>query len=218
MKPPILIFLGPPGAGKGTQARAVAMELGIPHISTGEILREAVRNKTSLGLAAKAIMDKGGLVSDEVMSSIVEERLAKPDCAKGAILDGFPRTLGQARFLDDRLGRNGSSRPQVLNLQLDPEQLIKRLTGRRTCSKCGEIYNVYFNPPRQEGVCDKDGGRLIQRPDDNEETIRQRLQAYEQETVPLVDYYRRENALHNFDASGEPRAITERLLSFLKKA
>lgn len=218
MKARLLILLGPPGAGKGTQARAISTEFGIPHVSTGDILREAARNGTSLGLAAKAKMDRGELVPDEVVCSIVEERISKPDCRDGVILDGFPRTLGQARFLDEYLHQNGSGDPLVLNLQLEPELVVKRLTGRRVCPKCGEIYNLYLDPPGKDGVCDKDGGLLIQRQDDNEETIRQRLVAYEHETVPLIDYYRRKNVLHDVDGSGDPEAISENLLAFLKSA
>lgn len=213
----MLIFFGPPGAGKGTQARAVSTELGIPHISTGDILRESARKETGLGLAAKARMDKGDLVSDDVMCRIVGERLSEPDCRNGAILDGFPRTLGQAHFLDQLLEQRESERALLLNLQLEQTQVIKRLAGRRVCSKCGEIYNVYLNPPRQDEICDKDGSQLFQRPDDNEEAIRQRLLAYERETVPLIDYYRRKNALHDINGNGEPEAITERLLNFLKR-
>src|SRR5512146_2986442 len=195
MKARLLILLGPPGAGKGTQARAIAREFGIPHVSTGDILREAARKGTSLGVAAKAKMDRGELIPDEVVCRIVEDRISKPDCRDGVILDGFPRTLGQARFLDDFLQRNGGGRPLVLNLHLEPQLVIKRLTGRRVCPKCGEIYNLYLNPPGQDGICDKDGSELIQRRDDNEETIRQRLLAYEHETVPLIDFYRRKNSL-----------------------
>lgn len=212
----ILIFLGPPGAGKGTQARVVAHELGIPHISTGDILREAARKKTGLGLAAKAKMDKGELVPDDVISPIVEERLSRPDCREGAILDGFPRTIAQAHFLDGILARLGLGEPLVLNIQVDSESVIKRLTGRRTCPACGEIYNIYLNPPRKGGVCDRDGSRLNQRADDNEEAIRIRLMAYEADTLPLVDYYKRRNALSQVDGSGEPEAITERLLGLVK--
>ncbi|HVA01644.1 MAG TPA: adenylate kinase [Terriglobia bacterium] len=218
MKARLLILLGPPGAGKGTQARAISRELGIPHVSTGDILREAARKGTSMGLAAKAKMDKGELIPDDVVCRIVEDRISEPDCRDGVILDGFPRTLGQARFLDDFLQRNGSDRPLVLNLHLEPKLVIKRLTGRRVCPKCGEIYNLYLDPPGKDGICDKDGSQLIQRRDDNEETIRQRLLAYEQETVPLIDYYRRKNALHDINGNGEPEAIAERLLSFLKSA
>jgi adenylate kinase len=212
----ILIFLGPPGAGKGTQARVVAKELRIPHISTGDILREAARKKTGLGLAAKAKMDKGELVPDDVISPIVEERLSRPDCREGAILDGFPRTIAQAQFLDGILERTGLGEPLVLYIHLDAESVVKRLTGRRTCSICGEIYNVYLNPPRQVGFCDKDGGKLVQRADDNEEAIRTRLKAYEEDTLPLVGYYRKKNALREVDGNGEPEAITERLLSLVK--
>jgi adenylate kinase len=212
----ILIFLGPPGAGKGTQARVVARELGIPHISTGDILREAARKKTGLGLAAKAKMDKGELVPDDVISPIVEERLSQPDCREGAILDGFPRTIAQAQFLDGMLERTGLGEPLVLNIHVVADSVIKRLTGRRTCQTCGEIYNIYMNPPRQDGICDKDGGRLIQRADDNEDSIRIRLRAYEEDTLPLIEYYQRKNALREVDGSGEPEVITGRLLSLVK--
>ncbi|MCL5670707.1 MAG: adenylate kinase [Acidobacteria bacterium] len=212
----ILVFLGPPGAGKGTQARVVAKELGIPHISTGDILREAAQEKTSLGLAAKAKMNKGELVPDDVICEIVKQRLSKPDCSGGAILDGFPRTIAQAEFLEGILQRTGRGEALVLNIDVETESIIRRLTGRRTCSTCGEIYNIYLNPPRQDGICDKDGGKLIQRADDNEEAIRTRFRAYEQDTLPLIDYYKRRNALHQVDGSGEPEVITERLLSFVK--
>lgn len=212
----IFVFLGAPGAGKGTQARVVAKELGIPHISTGDILREVARERTGLGLAAKAKMDNGELVPDKVICSIVEERLDEPDCREGAILDGFPRTIPQAEFLEALLRRTGRGKPMVVNIQVPTESVIKRLTGRRTCSKCGEIYNVYLNPPRQDGVCDKDGGKLIQRADDKEEAIRTRLKAYEEETLPLIDYYKRKNTFHQVDGSGELGAITGRLLDLVK--
>ena len=212
----ILIFLGPPGAGKGTQARVVARELGIPHVSTGDILREAARKKTSLGLAAKAKMDKGELVPDEVISPIVEERLSRPDCREGAILDGFPRTIAQAKFLDAMLERVGLGEPLVLNIQVATYSVIRRLTGRRICQACGEIYNIYMNSPRKNGICDKDGGPLVQRADDNEEAIRIRLKAYEQDTLPLIDYYQRKGALRQVDGSGDPEAITARLLGLVK--
>ncbi len=212
----ILIFLGPPGAGKGTQARVVAKALGIPHISTGDILREAARKKTGLGLVAKAKMDKGELVPDDVISPIVEERLGLPDCREGAILDGFPRTVVQAQFLDGMLKRTGVGEPLVLNIQVATDSVIKRLTGRRTCRTCGEIYNIYMNPPRQDGICDKDGGKLTQRADDNQEAIRIRLKAYEQDTLPLINYYQQKNALRQVDGSGEPEVITGRLLSLVK--
>lgn len=212
----ILVFLGPPGAGKGTQARVVAKKLSIPHVSTGDILREAVRERTGLGLAAKAKIDKGELVPDNVMCGIVEERLRRPDCKSGAILDGFPRTIAQAEFLGCTLKKWDRGEPLVFNIDVAEELVIKRLTGRRTCSTCGEIYNIYFNPPRQDGICDKDGSKLIQRADDNEEAIRTRLKAYEEETLPLIDYYRRRNELRHVDGSGEPAVIRERILSIVK--
>ena len=218
MKAQMLILMGPPGAGKGTLARTISKQLGIPHISTGDILREAARNGTGIGLAAKAKMDKGELVPDGMVCSIVEDRLSNPDCRSAAILDGFPRTVAQAHCLDEMLQRSGRGRPLVLNLHLEPKLVIRRLTGRRVCSRCGEIYNLYITPSREEGICDKDGGQLIQRRDDNEEVIRQRLLAYDQETAPLIDYYRRKNALHDINGNGEPEAIAERALSFLKSA
>jgi len=218
MRAQALIFLGAPGAGKGTQAREVSKAFSIPHISTGDILREAVKKQTPLGLAAKAEMEAGGLVPDEVVCGIVEERIGEADCRKGFILDGFPRTLGQAKFVDEMLQRKGRGNPLVVNLRVDEEILLKRLTGRRTCSVCGEIYNVYFNPPKREGVCDRDGGKLLQRADDNEATIRHRLAAYGNETSLLIDYYRSRNLLHDVDGNREPEAIARELVEFLRTA
>ena len=218
MKAQALIFLGAPGAGKGTQAREVSNQFAIPQISTGDMLRAAVKKQTAMGLAAKAKMEAGELVPDEVVCGIVEERIGEPDCTKGFILDGFPRTIAQAEFVDHMLEAKGRGNPQVLNIKVDQDVLMKRLTGRRTCSVCGEIYNVYFNPPKKEGVCDKDGGKLAQRADDNEETIRQRLVAYEKQTSPLIDYYRRKNLLHDVEGDKEPEVIAEGLREFLKGA
>jgi adenylate kinase len=161
MKAQALIFLGAPGAGKGTQAREVAKAFSIPQISTGDILREAVKKGTPLGLAAKAKMEAGQLVPDEVVCGIVEERVGEPDCRAGFILDGFPRTIPQAEFVDKMLEAKGRGRPLVINIQVEHAVLMKRLTGRRTCAVCGEIYNVHFNPPKKAGVCDKDGGKLL---------------------------------------------------------
>ena len=218
MKAQALIFLGAPGAGKGTQAREVAKEFALPQISTGDILREAVKKGTALGLAAKAKMEAGQLVPDEVVCGIVEERVAEPDCRAGFILDGFPRTIPQAEFVDKMLEAKGRGRPLVINIQVEHDVLMKRLTGRRTCSVCGEIYNVYFNHPRKQGVCDKDGGKLLERADDNAETIRQRLVAYQNQTSPLIDYYRRKNLLHDVDGNREPEVIATELIGFLKGA
>jgi adenylate kinase len=218
MRAHALIFLGAPGAGKGTQAREVAKRFGIPHISTGDILREAVRKRSPLGQAARAKMEAGELVPDEVVCGIVEERTKMPDCLAGFILDGFPRTVGQAEFTDRMMGRRNLGKPLVLNIRVDHDVLLKRLTGRRTCTVCGEIYNVYFNPPKVEGICDKDGGKLVQRADDNEETIRQRLVAYEKETRPLISYYARQGVLHDVDGNADPETVLKELTSFLESA
>jgi len=204
LKTQALIFFGPPGAGKGTQAQAVAVEFRIPHISTGDMLRDAARKGTALGLAAKARMDCGELVCDEVVSGIAAERIAQPDCEDGFILDGFPRTLGQAQFLDDLLSEQGRGQPLVIYLRVDSEVLAKRLGARRTCPICGRIYNMCFNPPSRDEVCDVEGASLVRRADDHEEAIRQRLTAYHAMTQPLVDYYRERGLL--FDVDGDRRA------------
>jgi len=218
MRAHALIFLGAPGAGKGTQAREVAKEFGIPQISTGDMLRDAVKRQTVLGLAAKAKMEAGGLVPDEVVCGIVEERTTEPDCQNGFILDGFPRTIAQARFVDRMLAAKGQGRPQVLDIEVDEELLLKRLTGRQTCSVCGEIYNVHFNPPKVEWICDKDGGKLLRRADDNETTIRQRLEAYHQQTRPLIEYYRGLGVLLAVDGNKEPEVIAKGIVDLLSKA
>lgn len=217
MKAAILIFLGPPGAGKGTQARILSKRLAVPHISTGDILRDTALKKTSLGLAVKAKMDQGELVPDEVVCKIVEERIAQPDSQKGAILDGFPRTVVQARFLDDILLRTGQGQASVLNLRIEPATVVKRLTGRWICPVCGEIYNEFLNPPRQDLVCDKDGSKLVKRSDDNEETVRQRLLAYERETKPLIDYYQQRNRLYDVDASAKPDVVACKVLKAIEE-
>lgn len=213
-----LIFLGAPGAGKGTQAREVSKAFSIPQVSTGDMLREAVKKQTPMGLAAKVKMEAGALVPDEVVCGIVEERIGEPDCRNGFILDGFPRTLSQAKFVDGILLNKSFGNPLAVNIRVDEEILLKRLTGRRTCSVCGEIYNVHFSPPKKEGVCDKDGGKLLQRADDNEATIRQRLVAYENQTAPLIEYYRAKNLLHEVDGTQEPGMIARGLVEFLRTA
>ncbi len=215
MRAQALIFLGAPGAGKGTQAREVAKQFGIPQISTGDILRDAVRKQTALGLQAKAKMEAGALVPDEIVCGIVEERVSEPDCQKGFILDGFPRTIAQGEYLGRVLQAKRRGNPLVLNIRVDRDVLMKRLTGRRTCSKCGEIYNIYFSPPKQEGVCDKDGGKLLHRADDNEDAIRQRLVAYENQTQPLIDYYGKKSLLHEVEGTRDPEAIRAELCEFL---
>ena len=218
MRAHAFIFLGAPGAGKGTQAREVAKHFGIPQISTGDILRDAVKRETPLGLAAKARMDAGELVPDEIVDGIVEERICQPDCKNGFILDGFPRTISQAEFVERILADKGEGSPQVLDIEVDEDVLLKRLTGRLTCSLCGEIYNVYFNPPKVAGICDKDGGKLLHRADDNEDSIRHRLEAYHKQTSPLIQYYRRKGVLMPVDGNKEPEAIAKGVLESLSKA
>ncbi len=218
MRAHALIFLGAPGAGKGTQAREVATHFGIPQISTGDILRDAVKRETKLGLAAKAKMESGELVPDEVVCGIVEERVSEPDCRNGFILDGFPRTISQAQFVEKMLAAKGHGKPLVLDIEVGEDLLLKRLTGRQTCSVCGEIYNIYFSPPKVEGICDKDGGKLSHRADDNETTIRQRLEAYHKQTEPLIQYYRGQGTLVSVDGNKDPHEVARGLLVYLSKA
>jgi adenylate kinase len=184
-----IIFLGPPGAGKGTQSRKVTEKYGFPQVSTGDILREAVKNGTDNGVKAKAFMDAGKLVPDELVVGIVAERLAQSDCAKGFILDGFPRTSSQAETLCDILGGLRRKIDVVIDLVVDEEDLIKRLAGRRTCKKCGMGYNIWFAPSAKEGICDKCGGELFQRGDDTEETARARFKVYKEQSEELGLYY-----------------------------
>jgi adenylate kinase len=210
-----VIFLGPPGAGKGTQARQIAESYGVPHLSTGDMFREHVDRGTPLGLRAKPIMERGELVPDDLVLSMVEERVSRPDCVDGFILDGFPRTLPQAEKLDEILRRRFKTDPLVVHFVVDQEQLMRRLTGRRTCKIGGEIYNIYDHPPKVPGRCDRDGGELIQRPDDREEVIGERLAAYERQTRPLVDYYRRRGVLKDVDGMAAPAAVTKNVLELL---
>ena len=196
-----VIFLGPPGSGKGTQAKVLAKKYGVPHLSTGDMLREHVAGGTMLGLKAKPIMERGELVPDSLVLKIVRERIERPDCSVGFVFDGFPRTVAQAQYLGELLRQHGFRPPLVIHMIISQALLIRRLTGRRTCSVGGEIYNIYDRPPKVEGICDNDGGELIQRPDDREEVIRARLVAYEKQTSPLVDYYRRRGHLYEIDAS-----------------
>lgn len=216
-----IIILGAPGAGKGTQAKLIADRYSVAHISTGDILRENVAWGTELGKKAKAIMDRGELVSDLLVNDMVSERLARPDCDRGFILDGFPRTTVQAEWLDHLLetrtfdGR--SLLPIVVNVQVGYNQLLQRLTGRRTCPASGHIYNVYFQPPRREGVCDFDGTPLIQRKDDSEEVISERLKSYERQTLPLVDYYRKRGRLHELNGELPVENVTAALIALIDR-
>ncbi len=202
-----IILLGAPGSGKGTQAKKLSASYSIPQVSTGDMLREAVKNSTEMGLQAKAFMDKGGLVPDEVVIGIVKDRLREQDCEKGFILDGFPRTIPQAEALDRVVKELGKEITTVLSLEVDEGEIMERLSGRRTCSGCGAMYHVRFNRPKAEGKCDKCGGGLFQREDDREETIRARLVNYKKSTEPLIDYYRGTGKIRAVKASGDIDAI-----------
>ena len=184
-----LILIGPPGAGKGTQANYIKEHFGIPQISTGDMLRAAVKAGTELGKAAKVIMDQGGLVSDDIIIGLVRERLLADDCKNGFLFDGFPRTIRQAELLADALRELGTQLDRVVYLKVDDELLLQRLTARQNCRKCGAIYNKLFQPSKKENVCDKCGGELFQRPDDSLETAKSRLEVFYRQTQPLIDYY-----------------------------
>ena len=210
-----IILLGAPGSGKGTQAKKLTVSFSIPQISTGDMLREAVKSGTEMGRQAKTFMDQGGLVPDEVVIGIVKERLQEKDCEKGFILDGFPRTIPQAEALDRVLKELGKEISSVLSLEVDEEEILERLSGRRTCSGCGAMYHVRFNPPKTEGRCDKCGGTLLQRDDDKEETVRARLVNYKRSTEPLINFYQETGKLHAVKASGDIGAIFEQILKVL---
>ena len=197
-----LILLGPPGSGKGTQAQKIAEQYHIPQISTGDILRSAVKERTPLGVEAQGYMDQGKLVPDEVVVGIVRDRLMVSDCKKGFIMDGFPRTLPQAEALDATLGEMKWEIDHVISIEADNEELLRRLTGRRTCRNCGTMYHVIFNPPAKEGICNVCGGDLYQRDDDQEATIRARLQVYEDQTAPLIAYYNKKGLLRPIKGVG----------------
>lgn len=211
-----LVILGPPGAGKGTQADFIINKYNIPHISTGDIFRENIKNSTELGLKAKSYMDKGLLVPDEVVIEIVQDRIAKDDCKDGFLLDGFPRTVQQAVSLDAELDKLNTSLDKVININVDPEILIERAVGRRICKTCGATYHVKFNPPKVEGICDKDSTPLIQRDDDVEETVKTRIGVYFDQTSPLVDYYQAQGLLLNIDGAQEIEKVFEDIVKGLE--
>lgn len=211
-----LVFLGPPGAGKGTQAKILIERYSIPQISTGDMLREHRAKGTELGKKAQEYMDKGQLVPDEIILGMVKERLSQADCEKGFILDGFPRTVAQAEALDNILAEMGKKLDFALALVVPDELLVERLTGRRTCKSCGMMYHIKYKPPKVEGKCDHCGGELYQRPDDNEETVRNRLKVYHESTAPLIDYYKKRGILKEVDGSKSIEEITTQLISILE--
>lgn len=209
----IVIFLGPPGSGKGTQAKKLSQGLGILHISTGDLLREAVKKGTPLGKKAKEYMDKGELVPDNIMISLIEEVMPKDG---SFLLDGFPRTLPQAIALEEMLKRYGKHVDKVILFEISEEAVVDRLSGRLTCSVCGAVYHVRYNPPKQEGVCDFCGGKLIQREDDKEEVVRRRFRVYKEQTQPLVEFYKEKHKLISLDATKSVEEVYEKLLEVLK--
>jgi adenylate kinase len=213
-----VVFLGPPGAGKGTQAKELAKKFGVPHLSTGDMLRENIAKGTPLGEKAKPIMARGDFVPDSLVLKMVADRIEQPDCWHGFVFDGFPRTVTQAQYLGVLLRQHGYKPPVVVHFAIDPALLLRRITGRRMCKVGGEIYNIYERPPKVADRCDNDGGELEQRPDDREEIVAPRLQAYEKQTAPLVAYYKRLGRLHTVDASRSVREVTEQVLDIVCKA
>jgi adenylate kinase len=203
----ILILLGPPGAGKGTQAKLLAAEYAIPHISTGDMFRDHKARGTEIGKKVQAIMDAGGLVTDDVTNDMVKERLSRPDVAKGFILDGFPRTTAQAEFLEGLLKSLGRSITRTLSYEVAQEMLVERMSGRRSCPKCGAVYHVAQSPPKRNGYCDKDGTGLVQRDDDKPETVKKRLEEYAAKTEPLRRFYRERKLLAEIEGVGTPEGI-----------
>jgi adenylate kinase len=202
-----LVLMGLPGAGKGTQAEQIVDRYGIPHISTGDMFRAAMKDGTELGLQAKSFMDKGELVPDEVTIGIVRERLSKEDCQKGFLLDGFPRTVPQADALEDMLSQLDKKIDYVINIDVDHELLMERLTGRRICKNCGATYHLVFNPPATEHLCDRCGGELYQRADDNAETVQNRLDVNMQQAKPLLDFYETKGYLRNIDGQRDIKVV-----------
>ncbi|MFH1624887.1 MAG: adenylate kinase [Pseudomonadota bacterium] len=210
-----LILVGPPGSGKGTQAKMLVDKYNIPQISTGDILREAVKEDSYLGRKVKSFMNEGSLVPDEVVIEIIEERLRKPDCKGGFILDGFPRTVAQAQALDAILQRMNLKIDHLISIEIGDEELVKRLTGRRTCRKCGKGYHIIFDPPANTEVCDVCHGDLYQRDDDEENTIKSRLKVYHEQTAPVVEFYRKKNSSRAVDGVGKIDEVFRRITDII---
>ena len=212
-----LVLVGPPGAGKGTQAQFIASHFAIPKISTGEIFRANVSEGTELGVEARKFMDAGDLVPDEVTIGMVKDRLGHDDAQTGFLLDGFPRTVRQAEVLDDLLEPMVAVLDVVLELVVDDDEVVRRLSGRRTCHQCGHVWHLDFDPPGTEGICDRCGGELFQRDDDSEDTIRHRLEVYADQTSPLIGYYGDKGLLRGVDATGPVEDVTERAINALRR-
>ncbi len=213
----LLILLGPPGAGKGTQAEEVANEYDIAYISTGDILRKAVKDNTELGRKARQYMDKGQLVPDELVVDIIKARLMDPDCKNGALFDGFPRTVEQALFLENALPDLNLKINRVLSLEVEEDDLVERLTGRRVCSDCGASYHLKFNPPEVRNVCDICGGDLYQRDDDRLETVQERMEVYKKQTEPLIEFYQKRGLLSTIDGNQEINEVQKQIKNILEK-
>ncbi len=215
--PTYIVLLGPPGAGKGTQAEIISSKLDLAHVSSGDIFRENIKNQTELGKLAAGFMDKGNLVPDDVTIRMVRERLTHPDCAQGALLDGYPRTPAQAQALEEMLEEFGGKVDRVPYIQVDEAELIKRLSGRWTCRAEGHIYHEEFNPPKKPGVCDVDGSELYQREDDKRETVQRRIHVYFEQTAPLIEHYRKQGVLVEINGDQAIEAVTADLLAALPK-
>lgn len=210
-----IILMGLPGAGKGTQASEIVKKFPIPHISTGDMFRKAIKDETDLGKEAKSYMDRGELVPDEVTVGIVKERISEDDAKKGFLLDGFPRTIDQAEVLNDIMSELGRNIDAVINIEVPEEELMNRLTGRRICEKCGTTYHLVFNPPKVDGICDIDGGKLYQREDDNPETVSNRLNVNVKQSKPILEYYNEKGVLKNIDGAKDIDDVTKDVIDIL---